>query len=116
MPPEYVLTSRPAAQPVQPALQDQVLPAGRGRVGAGALGDDADHMPHPARLGEYVDARHAGRAGVRPGQRGEDFHRGALARPVRAEQTINDAPRDTEVEPVQGPDAVLVSVYGVGLD
>jgi hypothetical protein len=58
---------RMTAQPVQPALEDQVLPAGRGRVGARALRDDADHVADPARLGEHVDARHAGRAGVGPG-------------------------------------------------
>ena len=57
-----------ATQPVQPTLQDQVLPAGGGRVGAGPLGHDADHVPDLARPGQHVDALDACFPGVRPGQ------------------------------------------------
>ena len=108
-----------AAQPVQAPLQDQVLPAGGGRVGAGPLRDDPDHVPDLARPGEHVDALDAGHSGVRPGQRGENLHGGALARSVRSEQSVDHAARDADVQPVQRPDAVLLSLpnsgYGVGL-
>ena len=86
MPPEYVLTSRPAAprqvEPLQQlvgagldglaahaeqvALQDEVLPPGGHRVAAGILRDDADHPAYLLRLPEHVepldDGRPLGRA------------------------------------------------------
>jgi hypothetical protein len=136
MPPEYVLTSRPARfgepevgeqvvharshgmapQPVQPALQHQVLPAGGGRVGAGTLGHDADHLPQVARLGQHVDALDAGGPRVGPGEGGEDLDGGGLACSVRAEQAVDHAARNADVQPVQRPDAVLAAAGGVGLD
>jgi len=109
-----------AAHPVHPALQDQVLPTGGGRVGAGPLRHDPDHAPDLARPGQHVDALDAGCPGVWPGQRREDLDGGALARSVRAEQTVDHAARDADVQPVQRPDAVLLALpdsgHGVGLD
>jgi hypothetical protein len=107
---------RAAAQPVQATLQDQVLPAGGGRVGARPLRDDPDRLPDLARAGEHVDALDTGRSRVRPGQRGEDLDGGALARTVRAEQAVDHATRDADVQSVQRPDAVPSSGQGVGLD
>ena len=122
VPEQFVRASshRPAAQPVEPALQDQVLPAGGGRVGAGPLRDDPDHVPDLTRPGEHVDALDASRSGVWPGQRREDLDGGAFTRAVRAEQTVDHAARDADVQPVQRPDAVLGALPdswpGVGLD
>ena len=69
-----------------------------------------------SRPGQHVDALDAGHSGVWPGQRREDLDGGALACPVRAEQAVDHAARDADVQPVQCPDAVLLAAYGVGLD
>jgi hypothetical protein len=37
-------------------LEDEVLPAGRDRIGAGPLADDADDAPGPSRFRPHVDA------------------------------------------------------------
>ena len=103
-------------QSVQPALQDQVLPAGGGRVRTGPLGHHADHVPDLARPGDHVDALDARFPGIWPGQRRENLDGGALARSVRAEQAVDHAARDADVQPVQRPDAVLFAAHGVGLD
>ena len=77
------------------------------------LGHDCDLGPLARFTG---DGPNAHRAAVWPGQRGEDLDGGGLARAVRAEQPVNDAARDADVQPVQRPDAVLAAAHGVGLD
>jgi hypothetical protein len=67
------------AHPVQPPLQQEVLPPGRGRVGAAELADVADALAYQARAAPHVGARHEGLAGVRGQQRGQDPQRGGLA-------------------------------------
>jgi hypothetical protein len=73
-------------------------------------------MPDLPRPGEHVDAFDARLPGVWPGQRRENLDGGALARSVRAEQSVDHAARDADVQPVQRPDAVFLAAYGVGLD
>ena len=102
----------------QPEMPEQLVRASsrRGRIGTGTLRHDADHLPHPGRPGQHVDARDAGRPRIGPGERGEDLDGCGLACSVRAEQTVDDAMRNADVQPVQRADAMLAAAGGVGLD
>ncbi len=101
----------PAAQALDAPGQQQVLPAGGGRVGPGPLGDHADGAAHRGGLGAHVQAGHAGRPGIGLRQRGQDLDGGGFARPVGAEQAEDRALLDGEAQPVEGADPL-----GIGLD
>ena len=101
----------PAAQALDAAGQQQVLPAGGGRVGPGSLGDHADGAAHGSGLGAHVETGHAGRPGIGLRQGSEDLDGGGLAGPVGAEQPEDRALLNREAEPVESADFL-----GVGLD
>ena len=90
-------------QPVDAAAEHEVLGAGRHRVGAGLLRYVADREPDRLLILDDVEAGDPRRTGIRPGQRGEDLHRGGLAGAVRAEQPQYYALRDAERQSVEGP-------------
>ena len=83
-----------ASQPAQPADHDQVLAAGQQLVEGGVLCGHADAALHRGGLADHVVAGDACRAGVGQRQRGEDPHRGGLARAVGAEHA-QDRPAGT---------------------
>jgi hypothetical protein len=98
---EHLVGSSPqlsTADPVEGALEDQVLPAGGLLGGARTLADDADGAPNAFRLGQDVVARHPRLPGVGLGERGQDFHRRGLSGAVRAEQAEDRPALDTEGE------------------
>jgi hypothetical protein len=105
-----------AAHAVEAALEQQVLPAGGHRVGAGALGDHADGAAHRRRIGGDVEPGDGGAAAVGGGQRGEDLDGGGLARAVGAEQPEDDAGLDGDAEAVERADSLGASLDLVGLD
>jgi hypothetical protein len=96
-----------AAQPVQRALHAEQLAPGHQRVDRRLLQRDADLAPHRVGVGHDVVAGDARDAGGRPQQRREDAHRRGLAGPVRAEEPVDLALGDLEVEAVDGADAAL---------
>jgi hypothetical protein len=98
------------------SLEDQVLPAGGRRVGAGALADDADDAARSRRVGAHVDARNRGGALVGGRQGGENLDGGGLAGAVRTDEGVDRAGLDGEVETVQGPDAGVLPWRGIRLD
>jgi hypothetical protein len=88
-------------QAAQPARHDQVLGAGQQIVQRRVLPGQADPAADPGALGGDVVAGHPGPPAVRPGQRGQDPHRGGLARAVRPEEGEHAAPRDPQADPGQ---------------
>src|SRR3954447_13957461 len=89
------------AEPVQIGHQDQVLLAGEEVVDGGELAGHADRRAHGVRLLADVVPRHPELAGVGADQRREDLHHRRLARAVRAEQGVDGARRDVEVDAVE---------------
>ena len=83
---------RGAAHPVEAAHHRQVLPAGEVLVDRGVLPGQADPLAQPRGLGDDVEPRDADLALVGPQQRGEDPHRGRLARAVGTEQRRGRCP------------------------
>jgi hypothetical protein len=102
---------RAAAQAVEVALQQQVLPAGGLGVDGVLLEHAADRPPDRVRVPVHVVAGDDRGAAGRPGQRGEDLDGGGLAGPVRAEQPEHGAGGDGEADASHRPD-----VAGIGLD
>jgi len=92
---------------VQRALHAQQLAPRHQRIDRGLLERDADRAPHRVGVRDDVVSRHAGGAGRRAQQRREDAHRRRLARAVGAEEAVDLARRDVEVEPVDGADPTL---------
>ena len=68
--------------------------SGRGLI----FGKRYRDLPAPERLPEQLDG-----SGVRVEQPGEQAHRGRLAGAVRAEEAVDHAARDGEVEAVESP-------------
>src|SRR5579859_1988282 len=95
---------------------EQVLPAGQVVVHRGVLPGQAGQLPHPVGLVHYVVAGDAGRAGVGPGERGQDPDGGGLACAVRPEEGAHAAGRNVQVEPVQGRDLAERLTQAGGLD
>ena len=122
MPPEYVRTGRRAAsasanrssssstrarnggaaQPVQAALQHQVVAAGGDGSAPERCGDDADDAAHPLRVAQHVVPGDRRGARVGAGERGQDLDGGGLAGPVRAEQAEHLAGATVSDEAVEG--------------
>ena len=84
--------------------QPQVLVAGEVLVDRGVLTREPDALAHRLRVRADVDAEHLGAAAVALQDRGEDPHRGGLARAVRAEQAEHAAGRYREVDAVERDD------------
>jgi hypothetical protein len=97
----------PGAQVVEPAEHLQVLPAAQLLVEGGVLPEEPDPPPHLPGPGPYVVARDPHQALVVAQQGGQDPYGRGLARAVGAEQAVDGAAPDGEVESVQG---VLVAV------
>jgi hypothetical protein len=91
-------------QPVELALQHEVLPAGRLRIGTVLLADHADRSSHADRIGEHVDPADLGAPAVGSRQRRQHANRGRLASAVGPEQP-EDRPRlDGHADPVKRGD------------
>lgn len=90
------------AQPVQPALGDQLLPDGQERVDTAGLGDVPADGADGRRIGEQVVAGHGGRAPGRGEQRGEHAQGGRLTRAVGAEEGDDLARADGQVDAADG--------------
>ncbi len=119
MPPEYVDTlragrvgQREALEQVirdrarvlevpQPGDQHEVLPPAEDFVDRRELPGEADGLTHVRRLRGDIEAVDAGGSRVGLEQRAQDVHDGGLARPVRAEQGEDAAPRHVEVHAAQ---------------
>ena len=86
---------------VEVTLEDEVLAAGGGRVGPGALADDADDTTRLGRVSPDVDALDGRAALVGDRQRGQDLDGGSLAGAVRADQGVDRAGGDGEVKAVE---------------
>ena len=81
----------PTLHAVEPADHLEVLGPGQVLVDGGVLAREPDPAAHPVGVSQHVDARHLGAAAVGHQQRGQDPHRGRLARPVGAEQAEDGA-------------------------
>ncbi len=81
--------------------QDEVLPPAEDFVDGRELPGEADGLPHVRSLRGDIEAVDAGSPRVGLEQRGQDVHDRGLARPVRAEQGENAAPRHVEVHAAQ---------------
>ena len=96
----------------QAAVEVEVLPTGQLAVEGVLLGHHADHLLGQRGVGHDVDAtdERLTRRGDHPG--GQDADRGRLSGAVGAEQAVDLAHADVEVEPVDGPEIGA----GIGLD
>ena len=94
-------------QAVQRGLEAQVLATRQQRVERGLLEGGADRLAHVRAVADDVVAGNA--RGARGGrqQRGEHEHGGRLAGAVRAQEAIDLARLDAEVDPVHRADAAL---------
>ncbi len=89
-----------AADPVQRRLQPQVLAAGQERVEGGLLQGGSDRRPHLRAFADDVVARNRGATRRRRQQGGEHVDGGRLAGPVRAEEAVDLAGGDPQVDSV----------------
>ena len=97
-----------ARQRLQRGLQAQVLAAGEQRVERRLLQRGADRPRAPAAPSrDDVEAADARRAGGRRQQRRQHQHGGRLAGAVRAEEAVDLARADREVDAVDGARALL---------
>ena len=90
-----------AAQAVEPADHLQVLAAGEGAVDRGELAGQTDQRAYARGVAQHVAAEHPGGAGVRPKQRRKHAHERGLARAVRAQEALDGARPDREVDAVE---------------
>ena len=89
---------------LDPALEQEVLTAGRLAVDARLLRDVADRPPHAVRLADDVVAGDERAAGIRLRQRRQDPHRRRLPRAVRPEQAEDLACAHREGDAGERPD------------
>src|SRR5207247_6943946 len=101
------------AHPVQPALEDKVLPAGEVDIDPDELARIADHPADLFGLPVDVVAAHEGPAGGLGQQGDQDADGGGLARPVGAEEPEDLSPRDLERDVVDGAGTVRVDLHQV---
>jgi hypothetical protein len=92
---------------VQRRLQLDELAAGHERVERRLLECDADPAADLRRLRLDVEAGHARAPARRPQERHEHAHGGRLAGAVGAEEAVDLAGRDLEIDPVDGLQAAL---------
>ncbi len=103
-----------AAEVVELADHDQVLAAREQRIDRRVLPGEAEQLARGLRLGQDVDPRHVGRAGVGDAEGGEDAHGRCLARAVGPEQPADRAAGDLEAHPVEGD--LLAEAFDEALD
>ncbi len=103
------------ADAVHPGLQDEFLARGGLVGGAAALGDVADPAADLAGLGTQVGAGHGGGPAVGGEEGGEHAQRGGLACAVRAEEAVDLALRDVEVDAAHRVDGVGAAAGPEGL-
>ena len=96
-----------ARQRLQARLQPQVLAAGEQRIERGLLQRGADRLAHLRPLLHDVEAADARDAGGRRQQRRQHQHGRRLAGAVRAEEAVDLARRDGEVDAVDRARALL---------
>ena len=97
-----------SGQAVEQPLQPQQLGAGLARIERRLLERDADAQPNGSRVGGDVEPGDRRRAARRSDQRAQHLHRGRLAGAVGAEEPVDLAGGDVEVDPVdRGHLAVL---------
>ena len=107
---EQRVATRPAlglGHALQRGLQPHVLATGEQRVQRGLLECRSDRAPHRGAFAHDVVPGHARSARTRRQQRGEHQHRGRLAGPVGAEEPVDLAGLDAQVDPVDRAHATL---------
>jgi hypothetical protein len=106
---QLVRAGRPVAprDAVQRHLQLEVVAPREQRVERGLLERCADRAPDARPLANDVVAAHPRRPGGRRQQRREHVHGRRLARAVRAEEAVDLARGDREVDPVDRARALL---------
>ena len=105
---EQLVGPRPRRALVEPeiaAVVVEVLPDREAAVERVGLRDHADRLFGQGRLGDHIDAAHAGAAGARHDARREHADGGRLAGAVGAEQAEDLAGGDRQVERLDGADA-----------
>jgi hypothetical protein len=85
----------------QPGHQDEVLAPGEDLIDRRELPGEADGLAYVSGLRRDIEAVDPGRSGIGLEQGGQDLDHGGLARPVRAEQGEDAAPRHLEVHAAQ---------------
>jgi hypothetical protein len=100
-----------AGQPVEPADQLDVFPAGEVVVDRGVLAGQADAGPHLLGMVADVDPGHAHPAPVGLQQGGQHPDEGGLAGPVGPEQPVDAAALHGQVEAVQRADRDLATEH-----
>src|SRR5690606_4314714 len=103
-----------SAQAVNPSLEGQVLPAGRGGIEARPLWHVSDYSPHARSVSAHVEPGHRGGAGVGRGQGRQDLDGRGLARPVGAEQAEDSAGRYSEAHSVQRTNGLVAGAVRLG--
>jgi hypothetical protein len=93
----------PAGETEEPGDHDEVLPTGEVLVDRGELAGEAHEAPDGVGGIDDVAAEHSGGAGVGPDERGQNVERRGLARAVRAQHSVDGAPLDRQVQPVDRP-------------
>jgi len=96
-----------AWQRLEARLQAQVLAAREQRIERGLLQRRPDRLPHLRPLLHHVEAADPGDPGRGRQQRGEHQHRGRLACSIRAEEAVDLARDDREVDAVDRARALL---------
>ena len=91
-----------AAIAEEPAEEDEILVAGQVLVDRGELPGEADPAAHRVGIGDHVEPEHAGAAAVGLEQRREHAHDRGLAGAVRAQEPVDRAAADDEVDAVDG--------------
>jgi hypothetical protein len=92
---------------VDPALEEEVLPAGRLPIDARVLCDVADAAPHAARVAHDILAGDERAPGVRLGQRCKRAYRRRLSGAVRPEQPEDFAVAHGERDAVERLDVLV---------
>ncbi len=91
-------------QAVEQPLQPEQFGAGLAGIERGLLEGDADAQPHGTRVGGDVEAGDRRLPTRRSEQRAEHAHGRRLPRPVRAEEAVDLAGGDVEVDAVDRED------------
>ena len=105
-----------SADPVQRRLQAQVLATGQERVERRLLQRRADRRADLRPLPHDVEAGHRRPAGRGREERRQHVHRRRLPGPVRAQEAVDLAGRDRQVDPVDRPDRLEGPDQALDLD
>jgi hypothetical protein len=96
-----------ARKALQRRLELEMLAPGQQRVESGLLERRADRRAHLGALPDHVEAGHRRSTRRRGQERDQHVHRCRLAGAVRAEEAVDLAGSDVEVDPVDGPRPLL---------